>query len=129
VLTTNACVSLLAVPFPITIRLRLWDLIIFKTVFSAPSKSFCGGTGNMVLYSKNFPDSSSATALHPVLKPGSIAKTRLFLRGGVISNSLRFFANNSIAASPAFSLMLCLISRLIEGSNMFLKPYSSPVLI
>ena len=49
------------------------------------------------------------------VKPGSIAKTVFWPKGGSISNCLRFSAKTLIASRSAFSFTICRYSVSIEG--------------
>ena len=97
-------VSLDAVPFPIAIASILYASHSELIFFIAPILSFFGGCGYIVSLYFSLPCASKQTILHPVLKPGSIAKTRFSPIGDPNNNCFRFFAKTSMAASSALSL-------------------------
>ena len=71
----------------------------------------------MVSLCNNAPYSLRMTTLHPVLNPGSRARTRFCPIGAANRSWRRFSANTFIATSSAFSLYKARISVSNDGSN------------
>ena len=91
-------------------------------VSPAPSRSLCGGWGYITVWCKRLPCLSSATTLHPVRKPGSMASTAFCPNGEDKSNWRRLSANTAIASSSALCFILARVSFSIEGASRRLKP-------
>ena len=107
---TKRSVSLPAVPFPIAIASIANFLQRFCRAEADSATFFCGSCGKIVSLWSSLPCLSRHITLHPVRKPGSMARMFFCPSGDASNNCLRFFANTCIASSSASFLAFNRIS-------------------